>query len=80
LFQYISGVMFVDGGSAWSDQLHLTTKNEFGATVTKDLLLGTGVGIRAYVLGMPARLDVAWSYNLDSWSQPKYYFSLGYDF
>ncbi|MEP7217488.1 MAG: BamA/TamA family outer membrane protein, partial [Bacteroidota bacterium] len=80
LFQYISGVMFVDGGSAWSDQLHLTTTNEFGATVTKDLLLGTGVGIRAYVLGMPARLDVAWSYNLDSWSQPKYYFSLGYDF
>jgi hypothetical protein len=48
--------------------------------VTDDLLLGTGIGARAYVFGIPLRFDVAWRYNLDSWSKPKYYLSLGYDF
>jgi outer membrane protein assembly factor BamA len=80
LFQYVSGVMFVDAGSAWNSDFHFTRRNEGGVMVTDDLLLGTGFGARAYVFGMPVRLDVAWSYNLDTWSPPRYYFSLGYDF
>lgn len=80
LFQYVSGVMFVDMGSAWNDDFSAFRTDFNGATVTDDLLLGTGIGARAYVFGIPARLDVAWSYTLDSWSKPKYYLSLGYDF
>ncbi len=80
LLQYVSGVAFADAGSAWEDKFHLAKTNSAGTTVTDDLLLGTGVGIRAYFFGMPVRMDVAWSYNLDVWSKPKYYFSLGYDF
>ncbi len=80
LFQYISGVAFIDAGSAWSDQFHLARTRADGIVVTDDLLLGTGVGLRAYVLGFPVRFDVAWSYDLDAWSHPRYYFSLGYDF
>lgn len=80
LFQYVSGVAFVDAGTAWNDQLNLLRTTPSGATVTDDLLLGTGLGGRAYVLGIPLRLDIAWSYDLDGWSAPNYYFSMGYDF
>jgi Tol biopolymer transport system component len=80
LFQYVSGVLFLDVGSAWNDSFHATRKNELGTTVTDDLRIGTGIGARAYVLGIPLKLDVAWNYNLDVWSPPKYYISLGYDF
>lgn len=80
LFQYISGVVFVDAGTAWSGGLNLATKRTDGTLVTDDLLLGTGLGARAYFLGFPFRFDVAWSYNLDSWSPPRYYLSMGYDF
>ncbi len=81
LFQYVSGAIFADVGAAWNNNLSLTHTDELtGNTVTQDLLLGTGVGARAYVFGFPLRLDVAWNYNLESWSKPKYYISLGYDF
>jgi outer membrane protein assembly factor BamA len=80
LFQYVSGVMFLDVGSAWNNDFNAFGTDSFGRTVTDDLMIGTGLGARAYVFGIPARLDVAWNYNLDSWSKPKYYLSLGYDF
>lgn len=80
LFQYVSGVAFVDAGSAWTDTFRPTRRNERDAVVTDDLLLGAGMGARAYVFGFPVRFDVAWQYNLDSWSRPTYYFSLGYDY
>jgi Tol biopolymer transport system component len=80
LFQYVSGVIFTDIGSAWSDTFHATRTNELGQTVADDLRMGTGIGARAYVFGFPVRFDVAWRYDLQSWSEPKYYLSLGYDF
>ncbi len=80
LFQYISGVAFVDAGSAWTDTFHATRRDDRGVVVTDDLLLGAGIGLRAYVIGFPLRMDIGWNYNLDSWSRPIYYFSLGYDF
>ncbi|MEW6701508.1 MAG: BamA/TamA family outer membrane protein, partial [Bacteroidota bacterium] len=80
-FQNILGVAFIDAGSAWSNtsQLKLIGKNEAGTAVTKDLLLGTGVGFRLYMLFL-WRLDVAWKYDLDKFSTPRYYLSIGLDF
>ena len=72
---------FVDVGSTWTenDQLRLFEKNENGKTVTRDLLIGTGYGFRFYFIFL-WRLDIAWSYDLEGFSRPKYYVSLGLDF
>lgn len=80
-FQNILGTAFIDAGTAWNnnDKLQLFTKNEAGNTVTKDLLIGTGVGFRMYFIFL-WRMDIAWSYNVDSFSSPRYYFSIGLDF
>lgn len=80
LFQYVSGVMFVDLGSAWNTSFNAFRERADGTVVTEDLLIGTGLGARAYVFGLPVRFDVAWNYDLESWSEPHYYVSLGYDF
>lgn len=81
LFQNILGAAFIDMGSAWDDtkKLQLINKVE-DDTRTKDLLVGTGFGARLYFLYFLLRFDVAWTYNLDSFSRPKYYISLGADF
>ncbi|MCX6149221.1 MAG: biopolymer transporter Tol [Ignavibacteriales bacterium] len=81
LFQNILGVAFIDMGSAWNDtkKLQLIAKVN-DKMMTKDMLLGTGFGARMYFLYFLLRFDVAWSYNLDSFSRPKYYFSIGADF
>lgn len=80
-FANIQGAAFVDAGTAWTDDKALKlVHKENGRTVTNDLLLGTGVGARANILGFPLMFDVAWSYDLNKFSQPKYYFSFGYDF
>jgi len=80
-FANVEGTMFVDAGTAWSDNnaLQLFHK-ENGSTVMKDLLMGTGVGARAILFGIPLKFDVAWSYDLRKFSPPKYYLSLGVDF
>jgi outer membrane translocation and assembly module TamA len=44
------------------------------------MLIGTGFGARFYFLFFLLRVDVAWAYNLDQFSDAKWYFSLGYDF
>ena len=80
LLQLLSGTVFVDAGTAWTNNLNLTETTLEGKTVTDDLLLGTGLGFRSFVFGFPLRLDVAWQYNLQGWSRPKYYFSFGSDF
>lgn len=77
---YLQGNIFTDIGAAWNSTLNLTQQDAVGNTITDDLLIGTGFGFRTYLFGLPARFDVAWSYNLESWSRPKYYLSLGYDF
>ena len=80
-FANIQGAAFVDAGTAWSDNKSLKLfKKVNGNVQTNDLLLGTGVGARANVFGFPFMFDVAWSYNLNKFSSPKYYISLGYDF
>ncbi len=79
-FANVQGVAFVDAGAAWSDELNLTRKLPDGSTIADDLLIGTGLGARVNLLGFPFMFDVAWSYNMRGFSEPKYYFSLGYDF
>ncbi|MFA7288690.1 MAG: biopolymer transporter Tol [Melioribacteraceae bacterium] len=81
LFQNILGAAFIDAGSAWNNtkSLQLIGRNTDGNIVTKDLLLGGGFGARMYFIFL-WRFDVAWTYDLDRFSQPKYYISIGLDF
>ena len=82
LFQNIIGVAFFDAGAAWNSnkQLQFFTRNDQNKLVSKDLLMGTGVGARLYFLYFLLKLDVAWSYNVEHFSKPQYYFSIGTDF
>lgn len=82
LFRNILGVAFIDAGAAWTKdkKLKLFERNIHDNVVTKDLLMGTGVGARLYFLYFLLRFDVAWAYNVEGFSQPKFYLSLGADF
>lgn len=82
LFQNILGAAFIDAGTAWDNNksLQLFAKDSDGKRITKDLLIGTGFGLRSYFLFFLVRFDVAWAYDVKSFSKPKYYFSIGTDF
>jgi Tol biopolymer transport system component len=82
LFNNIIGVAFLDAGTAWNknNSLQLFGRDSAGTFVTKDLLMGTGVGARLYFLYFLLRFDVAWAYNIDHFAKPKFYFSIGADF
>lgn len=82
LFSNILGVAFLDVGSAWNntDKFQFFTKNENDNLISKDLLVGTGLGTRVFVLYFLLRFDVAWAYDFEGFSSPRYYFSLGADF
>jgi outer membrane translocation and assembly module TamA len=81
-FQNIQGVLFTDIGTAWYNNrdLQFFTTGEDGRIVTKDLLWGMGLGARIFLLYFPLKFDVAWSFDLNKFSKPKYYISLGADF
>jgi Tol biopolymer transport system component len=80
--QSIGGAMFFDIGAAWNKerQLQAFARNAEGKVVTKDLLMGMGTGARIFLLWFLVRLDVAWAWNVDGFSEPKYYISLGADY
>lgn len=79
-FQNIMGVAFIDAGSAWNNNKSLRLfKKVSGKTFTNDLLVGTGVGVRLYLI-MLWKFDVAWTYDAQNFSKPKYYISIGLDF
>ncbi len=87
LFQTFFGTAFADIGSAWGYdwndnyvKFQAFDHDNFGNLKTRDLLIGTGFGARMVVLYFLLRLDVAWNYNLQHFSKPQYYFSLGYDY
>jgi hypothetical protein len=44
------------------------------------MLMSSGLGIRAYLLGMPIKVDIAWRNEIERWSEPYYLFSIGLDF
>jgi Tol biopolymer transport system component len=81
-FSNVLGIIFLDMGTAWNSnkQLRFFERNESGSVVSRDLLTGTGVGTRMYFLYFLLRFDVAWAYNFNQFSSPKWYISLGADF
>lgn len=81
LFQNILGTFFIDAGTTWdkNSELQLFGRNSSGDLVTKDLLLGTGFGLRFNFIFL-WRFDVAWSFDMQGFSKPKYYWSIGLDF
>ena len=81
-FQNILGAAFIDMGSAWSNTSEWQgfTTDASGSTVMNDLLVGTGFGARLFFLGFPLRIDVAWRFNWQGFSEPVYYFSLGAEY
>ncbi|MBC8044342.1 MAG: PD40 domain-containing protein [Rhizobacter sp.] len=80
-FYYVQGAVFLDVGSAWTgDNFKLSSVGDDGKSRLNDLLVGTGWGVRTVVLYFPVRFDMAWSYDLQGFSQPKYYISIGTDF
>lgn len=78
----IQGVLFFDAGAAWNknSSLKLFTRDSENSLITKDLLMGTGVGARLYFLYFLLRYDLAWAYNLNGFSSPTHYISIGVDF
>lgn len=82
LFSNILGVAFIDAGTAWNrnKSLQLFSRDTTGKFIAKDFLMGTGVGARVYFLYFLLRFDVAWAYNIDRFTKPKFYFSIGADF
>lgn len=78
-FQNILGAGFLDIGSAWSNTgtWRALDRTPSGTTKTRDLLIGTGVGTRMILFGLPLRIDVAWRFDWRGFSTPVYYFSLG---
>ena len=82
LFQNVIGVAFIDAGTTWNDndQISLFTRDRYGNIITDDMLIGTGFGARVFFLYFLLRFDVAWAYNIEGFSSPKFYFSLGADF
>ena len=80
--QSLGGVMFFDMGAAWNREKDFVafTHDEQGHLITRDLLMGMGTGTRIYFLAFLVRFDVAWAWNINGFSKPKFYFSLGADF
>jgi Tol biopolymer transport system component len=80
--QSLGGVFFFDMGSAWDKERNFVgfTTDEAGRTVTKDLLMGMGTGMRVYFLAFFLKIDIAWAWYWSGFSPPKYYFSFGSDF
>lgn len=80
LFQNILGTVFFDIGAAWdnTESLKFFGKNEFGETVSEDVLMSTGIGFRTYFIFL-WKFDIAWKYDVKSFSQPRYLFSIGLD-
>ncbi len=81
-FESLSGLIFLDVGGAWNNRSDFKgiDRDTSGNVYMKDLLSGTGYGIRMVFLGFLLKMDVAYAYNLRQFSAPKFYFSLGADF
>jgi hypothetical protein len=44
------------------------------------MLMGMGTGARVFFLAFLLKIDVGWAWNGSSFSEPRYYFSMGSDF
>jgi len=78
LMQNVSGSLFIDVGAAWdASNFQATQLNAAGERVFHQdhMRAGYGAGINFGFFGMYFRMDVAWAYDLQGSSKPKYYFS-----
>jgi len=80
LLQGVMSTLFFDIGGAWTDDFKISKIDANGKRVPADMIFSSGTGVRSYLLGLPVKLDIAWSYNYTKWSKPRYMFSLGFDF
>lgn len=82
LLQGVMGSFWYDIGGAWNGDFKDFKPTQYinGNKAPKDMLTSTGIGVRSYLLGLPFKLDIAWSNNISGWSKPWYLISLGYDF
>lgn len=80
-FQTFTGTLFYDVGATWTRgrDLRLFERDASDGIVAKDILQGMGYGVRMVVLGFLLKMDVAWAFDLQRFSRPQYYFSLGAD-
>lgn len=81
-FQNLTGVFFLDVGSAWDrwKDFRAFQRDADGTVRSRDLLTGMGMGLRVFLFYFPLRFDVAWTYDYNSFSEPRYYISLATDF
>jgi Tol biopolymer transport system component len=77
----VRGVWFTDIGSAWSGKLQPYRENgilPFGNHY-EDLVSSTGFGLRIFLGYFLLRTDIAWEYDGNGFSKPRYLFSIGGD-
>lgn len=80
LIQGVNGAIFFDVGSAWYDEVIFSQTALNGEKIPGNMLMSSGFGIRAYMLGIPWKVDIAWRNEIERWSEPYYLFSIGLDF
>ncbi len=80
LIQGVMGNVFFDIGGAWTDDFRISYTAYNGNRYPANMLMSAGWGIRAIVLGMPFKFDMAWRNEYFRWSSPYYIFALGLDF
>ena len=77
----IQGITFLDFGSAWDGtDFHPFGRDLANGLYMDDLVSGVGCGMRLFFGYFLLKIDVAWRYDFDQFSKPKYYLSLGLDF
>lgn len=81
LIQGVQGSFFLDVGGAFNDSFQGELLSvDIAGRPQGDLLPSTGIGIRSAILGLPLKIDIAWTLAEEGWSQPEYLFSFGFDF
>ncbi len=89
IFNDILGVLFFDIGGSWLGPISNFKFQPPSVIYTSDyrykvennrLLMSLGVGARAWILGLPVKMDIAWRKESTGWSKPYYLFSINYDF
>ncbi len=81
----LQGVTFLDVGGLWGQRgttgtFKLTSKDVNGRSRLDDLLVGSGFGVRTFVLSFPVRLDLAWPFDGISFGDRTTHLSVGVDF
>ncbi len=80
-FFQIRGVLFADVGTAWTRDLQLLENDKWWPVGNpwNDMIGSVGGGIRVYLGFALLRIDLAWEYNGQEFSRPRWLWSLGGD-